>query len=146
MLNRKIGIGIGMALIVMGLIGFSFWPNKERTLTLNTPVDHDLTFTRFQTMLLSPEEGSKSDIRSNQIIQVSGYVKEVNLLNERITLILKGEYDTSPYMICDFQANQEHIINELKKNDYVRVKGVFKGILKDAIFLNCIITYTSSHE
>jgi Cu/Ag efflux protein CusF len=146
MLYRTIKIGIGLILIIVILTLMFFLSNIEMKIQTDTPVDHDLSFIGLRDMLLLSEESTKMNIKPGQIIQVSGYVKEVNLLNERITLILKGEQDSSPYMICDFQTDQKDIIHQIKENDKVQVKGVFKGFLKDAIFLNCILTELPPHE
>lgn len=146
MLYKKTKIGLGFMLFISVLLTMFFWSNKEETVQMNTPVDHDLPLSDLKNILLLPEEHSEIEVNPGQIIQVSGYVKEVNLLNERITLLLKTEQDTGPYMICDLQPNQKQRIDQLQVNDFVKVKGVFKGFLKDAIFLHCIITDLPSHE
>ena len=146
MLHRKTKIGIGLILLLGVLLTMFFWSNKEETVQKDTPLDHDLALSDLKNILLLPEEHSEIEVKPGQIIQVSGYVKEVNLLNERITLLLKGEQDTGPYMICDLQSDQKQRIDQLQTNDFVKVKGVFKGFLKDAIFLHCIITDLPSHE
>ena len=41
--------------------------------------------------------------------------------------------------MCEMQADQLEKIKNIKEDDIVTVKGIFKGVLLDAILLNCII-------
>lgn len=79
-------------------------------------------------------------------VEIEGRIKAVNTLNRRNTILLKGKEDASPYAICDMQTGQENVLELLKENDTIKVKGIFKGYLKDAVFLNCMITQPDPHE
>jgi hypothetical protein len=89
---------------------------------------------------------ASSTLESEQLVEIEGRIKEINTLNSRYTILLKGSHDESPYIICDMQAGQEKELNLLQENDTIKVKGIFKGFLKDAIFLNCMITHHNLHE
>ncbi len=85
-------------------------------------------------------------LKPEQLVEIEGRIKEINTFNSRHTVLLKGNLDQSPYIICDMQRGQEKELELLKENDTIRVKGVFKGFLKDAVFLNCIVTHQNLHE
>ncbi len=85
-------------------------------------------------------------LQPEQLVEIEGRIKEINTRNSRHTILLKGKKDAPPYIICDMQTGQEKEIKLLKENDTIKVKGVFKGFLKDAVFLNCMITYYNFHE
>ncbi len=85
-------------------------------------------------------------LKPEQLVEIEGRIKKINTLNSRHTILLKGALDQSPYIICDMQRGQEKKLEWLKENDTIRVKGVFKGFLKDAVFLNCIVTHHNLHE
>ena len=85
-------------------------------------------------------------LQPEQLVEIEGRIKEINTRNSRHTILLKGKKDAPPYIICDMLTGQEKEIKLLKENDTIKVKGVFKGFLKDAVFLNCMITYYNSHE
>lgn len=85
-------------------------------------------------------------MKPEQLVEIEGRIKEINTLNSRHTILLKGTLDTSPYIICDMQTGQEKELELLKENDTIKVKGIFKGFLKDAVFLNCIVTHHNLNE
>lgn len=80
-------------------------------------------------------------LQPEQLVEIEGRIKEINTRNSRQTILLKGTLDQSPYIICDMQKGQEKELELLKENDTIKVKGIFKGFLKDAVFLNCIVTH-----
>jgi hypothetical protein len=85
-------------------------------------------------------------LKTEQIVEVTGLVKETNLMNGRITVLLKGNNDSPPYIICDMMPHQKTTVSQFKPNDSVKIKGVFKGYLKDAVFLDCIVTFSQAND
>lgn len=88
----------------------------------------------------------KDSLNTERIIEVAGHVKETNFMNGRITVLLKGNNDSPPYIICDMVSHQRRMVSELKPNDSVKIKGIFKGYLKDAVFLDCVVTYSQAND
>lgn len=70
------------------------------------------------------------------VILIEGIVEDINDLNHRNTVILKGK-DTKRFVICDMQKSENLAL--LNVGDTVTIKGILKGTLKDVILLNCII-------
>ena len=87
-----------------------------------------------------------NSLQPEQLVEIEGCIKEINTRNSRHTILLKGKKDASPYVICDMQTGQEKELKLLKENDTIKVKGIFKGFLKDAIFLHCIIIHYNLNE
>ena len=85
-------------------------------------------------------------LEPEKIVEIEGAIKEINSINNRITILLEGGANESACVICDMQTDQIKGIKEFKPRDTIRLKGVFKGFLKDAIFLNCIISQRIINE
>mgnify|MGYP000032378384 CR=1 FL=1 len=83
-------------------------------------------------------EENSNDLYAGKIIEVTGNIKEISFLNERITVILNSNSETFG-VICDINPNQKEKINQLQKNQKIQIKGICKGFLKDVILLNCTI-------
>ncbi len=81
----------------------------------------------------------------DKVIEVSGVLKKVTKLKKRYSLLINNGEDET-YILCEMQLNENAKIPELKLNQNVTVKGVFKGVLLDIIVLNCIIVETNSVE
>ncbi|ULC59877.1 OB-fold putative lipoprotein [Flaviramulus sp. BrNp1-15] len=73
------------------------------------------------------------------VILVEGIVKDINYLNNRYTIILRGKANVNTLVICDMQENQKELLKRQELGKTIRVKGILKGSLKDIILLNCII-------
>lgn len=73
----------------------------------------------------------------DEVIKVEGIIKEVNALNDRYTIILKGQTNDSRYIICDMQNDQS--LKDPIDGQFIKIKGILKGSLNDVILLNCII-------
>lgn len=71
-------------------------------------------------------------------IEIKGTIHKVTFKKDIYTLLLQGnELDT--FVICEMQHYQNEVLSQLQEGDEVKVKGILKGFLKDAILLNCII-------
>lgn len=98
------------------------------------------------TLISHFKDGNQSFLKTESIVEIQGSIKEINTINNRFTILLKGEESDSSSIICDMQANQNKYLATLKLKDTIRLKGVFKGFLKDAVFLNCIISDRKINE
>ncbi len=90
-------------------------------------------------------EKSANSIYRGKVIEVEGIVREVTFLNNRNTVLLQGDTKYSS-VICDMQSNQIEEIKKLKQGQKIKIKGVCKGFLKDAILLNCMLINKKSNE
>ncbi len=90
-------------------------------------------------------EKSANSIYRGKVIEVEGIVKEVTFLNNRNTVLLQGDTKYSS-VICDMRSNQIEEIKKLKQGQKIKIKGVCKGFLKDAILLNCMLINKKSNE
>ncbi len=91
-----------------------------------------------------------SDLKSNkekynalftdQVVGIKGIISEINDKNNRHTILLQGDEKSVSLVICDMQKDQKQKTNTLKIGDTVVLKGIYKGFLKDAVFLNCILS------
>ncbi len=95
--------------------------------------------------LYSDNEKKADNLYTNKIVEVYGTVKEISYLNDRKTIILAGNSESSN-IICDLNENQLNKLNQLKNNQTVYIKGICKGYLKDVILLDCYIDTLKNNE
>ena len=86
------------------------------------------------------QEGDENVMKAEQVVQIEGVINEINYLNNRVTILLGSGKKDSAQVICDMQKNQTAKISKLKLKDTIKLKGIYKGSLADAIFLNCVIS------
>ncbi|WP_339334084.1 MULTISPECIES: OB-fold protein [unclassified Croceitalea] len=85
---------------------------------------------------------SNEQNEKEMVVAVAGLVHEINHVNKRTTILLKGSTKKETYIICDINPNQADNIKAIKEGDSILVKGLLKGMLRDVIMLNCIIAKT----
>lgn len=83
------------------------------------------------------EENANSVYR-NKVVEIDGTVKEINFYNNRNTVLLYGHTKYTS-VLCDMQSDQIENVKKLTKGQKVKLKGICKGFLKDAILLNCVL-------
>ncbi len=80
------------------------------------------------------------------VISVEGIVKDINFLNNRMTIVLSSVRPGDASVLCDMQRDQKTMLQGIDLGEKVTVKGIYKGALKDVIILNCIIYNQPSND
>ena len=93
-----------------------------------------------QNLISDIKSGNAEFLQAENIVEIEGVIKEINVLNDRLTVLLEGGSDESACVICDMQTSQTHALKKFQPKDTIKLKGIYKGFLKDAIFLNCVIS------
>ena len=140
--SRKISfvVGISTAAIVMAvffLLKTMYFDRSDVVHMASKTPDHKIAAAGV--MELIDLEG-ELPFAAESIVEIQGVIKEINYQNDRITILLEGNAEKSTHVICDIQQNQREAIRNLSPKDTIRLKGVYKGFLKDAIFLNCVLS------
>ncbi|AEM71643.1 hypothetical protein Murru_2608 [Allomuricauda ruestringensis DSM 13258] len=131
----------GVALLFgWGLLG------TKKTNVMNTSAEVEITAQNLLSVFNDGNQELMNGLKTEQIVEVTGLVKETNLMNGRMTVLLKGNNDSPPYIICDMMPHQKKTVSQFKPNDSVKIKGIFKGYLKDAVFLDCIVTFSQAND
>ena len=84
------------------------------------------------------DEAKANENYVEKVIEVAGTVKEVTFLNNRYTVLLQGQGEYA-CLICDMDSGMVEEIQSIAKGDSIKLKGVCKGFLMDAILLNCVL-------
>ena len=71
-------------------------------------------------------------------VEVKGILYQVTFKGDKYSLLLRGK-QIDALVLCEMQKDQAAIIKRLQVGDEVKVKGILKGFLMDAILLNCIV-------
>lgn len=79
----------------------------------------------------------------DKAIEVEGIIHEISRNKQKYSILLQGNKKNT-YVICEMQKDQNSLIVNLQNGESVKIKGVFKGFLKDAILLNCILIDTKN--
>lgn len=139
---RKFRLLMGIALSVIGVAALLYLAVTY----LNNPDFVDITRVEpnyrleAQTIIDLGKNQNDNYLKTESIVEIKGVIKEINDLNNRITILLGTDKNELSCIICDMQRDQKEKITKLKPNDTIKIKGVYKGFLQDAIFLNCVIS------
>lgn len=91
---------------------------------------------------LLTELNDNDDERFEQYIEkameIEGTIYQITYKAQKYSLLLRGD-KIDKLVLCEMQKDQTPLIELLKVGDDVKVKGILKGFLMDAILLNCIV-------
>ncbi len=124
---------IGCCLLFYGVYRFVEKPKDTEDVTAVAHIDQGELVAILQ---------SKVDSTFNQYLEkaitIQSQITQVNYRDGVYSLLLQGDQKDT-FIICQMQPNQNRAVTTYKVGDTVMVKGVFKGFLKDAVLLNCIL-------
>jgi len=135
--RSKIILTSTILMLVVTLLGYLFYMRPSQV-DIKTEEVHIILGSKELTESFQKNEVFATSIYAEKVIEVKGVVEDVSLVNERITVFLKGVEDSTS-VLCDFSEPYQAEALRLKIGETVRVKGVCKGFLKDVIVLNCKI-------
>ncbi len=142
--KNKIVLLLSILLLVAGLYMYYGIYNRSYKNIETISAEVKISSTELVSSFMMNEKFANSIYRG-KIIEVDGVLKEVTFLNNRNTVLLYSDNKYSS-VLCDMQANQIEEVKKLKKGQKVKIKGVCKGFLKDAILLHCMLTNTQIDE
>ncbi|WP_299364130.1 hypothetical protein [Winogradskyella sp.] len=133
---KNIVFKVSVVVVILILVGFVFAMfGKKDTSRIKTKTKLS------SSELLQKTTNSDSLLLNDYIekaIEVTGPIKDITIKDNKVTILLHGGHE-SRLVICEMQTNQNKYMDQLSKGEVVNIKGVFKGVLLDAILLNCII-------
>lgn len=138
-MTRKYGYGLGLlSVLLLGGLYLSLQKN-DTFRTQKTRAAASMTAENLISYVTADNEPYLTSL-VDKVIAVEGVIKEINYVNQRHTILLRGGQEDLALVICDMQTDQAKKTGFLKQGDTVVLKGVFKGFLQDAVFLNCVLT------
>ncbi|MBL4604864.1 MAG: hypothetical protein JKY02_04150 [Flavobacteriaceae bacterium] len=126
------------------LVAFIFMINKGPSDTRLIDTHVSLT-TNEMISLLDTENSKHLDSYIEKAIEIKGILKEKNYKRGKHMLLLAGRENTK-FILCEMQDDQASKIQNLELEKQVIIKGIFKGVLLDAILLNCILIDNEVYE
>lgn len=136
---RKYGLHLGLlSVLLLGGIYVSL-QQKDTFNTHETRASVAMTAEHLMSYIATGQEQYLAGW-VDQVIAIEGVIKDINYVNQRHTILLRGNQEDLALVICDMQTDQAAKTGFLKQGDTVVLKGVFKGFLQDAVFLNCVLT------
>ena len=108
---------------------------KESDTSL-VPTEAVLDANSLASLIKNDDQAISKDL-IEKAIEVSGDIKEIIYRNGITTIIIASNDENC--IVCQMQKNQEKIVSKLKVGASISVKGIYKGVLMDAILLNCIV-------
>lgn len=121
-----------MILVLASVAFMLVWVNKAPEVPAEQ-VDIGELITMFQ-----DNEKLANDTYTEKMIEVHGVVEEISLLNNRHTILLRGDKFEQNFILCDMAYESKEGKERITKGDTIKLKGVCKGYLLDVIMLNCV--------
>jgi hypothetical protein len=87
---------------------------------------------------LSTPDSTALNSYIEKAIEITGPVLEITEKDKKVTIFLEAGKEKN-YVICEMQPGENKKLDRIREGDVVNIKGVYKGILLDAILLNCIL-------
>jgi len=124
------------ALLVVLFLVYSY-ANRQQPDTQSFHTKAQLTPNEFIS-LFDVDNTNQAQEYIDEAIEIKGVLEKVTFRDNRYTLFINSD-EEGRFIMCEMQADQKELIKGIKENEIVTVKGIFKGVLLDAILLNCII-------
>ena len=136
--SRKLKIIIGLVLIVIivSIIGINKY-NKPHVDVRNS----DVAFTFIPEKLINEyqqDEGLATKKFANQILQIEGDTYTISTLNGNSIITFNNETLISS-VICHLQPEENNKILNLKKDQYITIRGICTGYLLDVVMVECVL-------
>lgn len=131
-MHRK-KIYIGILTLVLASIGYVLVQYLKAPEEEVEQVDIGELITMFQ-----DNEKLANDTYTEKIIEVEGVVEEISFLNNRHTILLRGDKFAENFILCDMAFKSKDGKERITKGDTLKLKGICKGYLLDVIMLNCV--------
>lgn len=140
---RRVFIVVCTIILVLTILFVRKWNEGYPDTRLQ---DTELTMSSKELLsYLNTEKAEELKPYIDKVIEVSGVLKKVTKLKKKYSLLINNGEDET-YILCEMQLDENTKIPQLKLNQNITIKGVFKGVLLDIILLNCIIVETNSIE
>jgi hypothetical protein len=138
--NKNIKIIACLILVLALFIGTFSYLNIREVDTRKAKTEMRITTSNFLKELVDINDTTPYNEYIDKAIVVEGVLHKITSKKNTYTLLLKGNR-LDAFVICEMREDQRKAIVLLKEGDVVKVKGILKGFLKDAILLNCIVIY-----
>lgn len=135
--NSYIKIGIFIIISIACIIGVYYVFNHKEIDTRKAKTEISITTNELFKDFNSDKEESL-DQYIEKAMEIKGTLYQVTHRGGKYSLLLRGN-QIDKLVLCEMQKDQASIVESLKIGDEVKVKGILKGFLMDAILLNCIV-------
>ena len=126
--------GILLLVFLFALISYF---NREQVSTQSINTQAQLTPNEFIS-LFDRTNSDQAKLYVDKALEIKGVLKKVTLREGTYTLFINSN-EEGRFIQCEMQDDQIQKIKNIATDEIVTVKGIFKGVLLDAILLNCII-------
>jgi hypothetical protein len=134
--NLSAILSTGIVLFVLAFMVY-FHINREQPNTQFVDTQAHLSPNEFIS-LFDSINGYQAEQYVDKAIEIKGMLKKVTRREDTYTLFIDSHKD-GQYIMCEMQIDQIEKIKSIQPDEIITVKGIFKGVLLDAILLNCIL-------
>lgn len=135
-INISAILSTGIVLFVLCFLAY-FHINREQPATQSVNTHAQLSPNEFIS-LFDSIDGNQVKGYVDKAIEIKGILKKVTLRENKYTLFIHCDKE-GQFIMCEMQTDQIAKIKSIQTDEIVTVKGIFKGVLLDAILLNCIL-------
>ena len=129
-------LSTGIVLFVLAFMVY-FHVNREQPITQYYDTEAHLSSREFIS-LFDTVNGNQSKQYIDKAIEIKGVLKKITKREDRYTLFIDSD-EEGRFIQCEMQIDQTQKVQSIKTDEIITVKGIFKGVLLDAILLNCIL-------
>jgi len=129
-------LSTGAVILVLFFMAYSH-VNRQQPNTQSFSTKAQLTPNEFIS-LFDIDNTNQAKEYIDEAIEIKGVLEKITFRDNKYTLFINSD-QKGKYIMCEMQTDQITAIEDIKKDEIVTVKGIFKGVLLDAILLNCII-------
>jgi uncharacterized integral membrane protein len=124
-------------LLLLSSVFIYQYTNKEQVKTQLFHTQAHLTPNEFISLFDTVNSGQAKEY-VDKAIEIKGVLEKVTLRGGTYTLFINSNKE-GRFIQCEMQNDQIQKIEDMVPKEIVTVKGIFKGVLLDAILLNCVI-------
>lgn len=141
---KKQKIFLILTITIISIVCFWLYINQPYTSIKSLKTQEKINAKQLTVLFLKNEEKANQKFRE-KVIEVSGTIKNINLLNQNSNIILNGSH-VNHNIICQIELHKKEKITKLQIGQKVNIKGICKGYLKDVILLNCTLVNSTNNE
>jgi hypothetical protein len=129
-------LSTGIVLLVLAFLVY-FHINREQPNTQYFDTQAQLSPNEFIS-LFDSINGNQAEQYIDKAIEIKGSLRKVTLREGTYTLFIDSD-EEGRFIQCEMQTDQTQKVQSIQTDEMITVKGIFKGVLLDAILLNCIL-------
>ena len=135
---RKLLLLTAALILVGGAVAGYFIYNKPHSNMQKTVADLQIEAEELFSAFETDENGANAQFL-DQVISVSGTIREVSTNEEGLTTIHLNSGSDMFGVVCELDTHSEHPQTDFQVGEKIRLKGLCTGMLMDVVLVRCVV-------